>query len=274
MDIFDGLRVVARWWFVVVPILIVSITVAFVSTDNIDPEFSAEASVLFVGPNVRETDTAGLEAINPILVQPSALTTTAEVAALSANTVQVRTLLGREGFSTDYSVAAQRSNPIVIVETRAPTRDLATTSALRVVEVIDEDLRLRQDAADAPAEQRVSTTIIGVSAVGGADYGGRNRARIALVVIGIGLAVGAAFLMEGRSRRAPKSSSDDLDDDVEPMIDPDLDDDVEPMVDPDLDDVPQTVFDAEAVSSADSASGSAASTVTPIEKEREPARRR
>lgn len=200
MDIFDALRVVTRWWMVTVPILVIGLTGAFVLSSNINPEFQAEAAVLLVGPTVRSQDEGG-DAVNPVLVQPAALTTAAEVAALSANTAQVRNLLASEGRSTSYEVGAQRSNPILVIEVRAWSREEATTTTLRIVELIEEDLRLRQDAVDAPQDQRVTTSVIGLSAVGGADYGGRNRARVALAVLAIGAAFGAAFLAEGLERR-------------------------------------------------------------------------
>ncbi len=45
--------------------------------------------------------------------------------------------------------------------------------------------------------------MIGLSAVGGADYGGRGRIRVAVFVLGAGASLGLAFLLEGlRNRRA------------------------------------------------------------------------
>jgi hypothetical protein len=186
------------------------LTSAVIFSGNIEPEFTAEANVLLVGPRTQDSGD-GQVAVNPVLVQPAALSTAAEVAALSANTAQVRSLLASEGYSTGYEVAAQRGNPILFIEVRAWSRDSATTTALRLVDLIEADLRLRQDAADAPDDQRVTTSVIGLSAIGGADYGGRTRARLALGGLAIGLAFGAAFLAEGIARRRHLRTSGDGD---------------------------------------------------------------
>lgn len=213
MDIFDAVRIVAKWWIVTIPVLVVGLAGALVLSGGIQPEFRAEAAVLLVGPTTNRSDGSD-EPVNPVLVQPAALTTAAEVAALSANTGQVRNLLASEGLSTRYEIGSQRGNPILIIEVRAQSREEATNTALRLVDVISDDLRLRQDAVDAPEDQRVTTSVIGLSAVGGADFGGRNRARLVLAMLAIGTAFGAAFLAEGLGRRPRRRTTRPGDDAV------------------------------------------------------------
>ena len=227
MDVFDALRVIARWWFVALPMLVLSLVAAIVLSSGIAPEYQAEGSVLFVGPLVREsTTTPGeTEAINPLLEQPSALTTAAVISSLSMSSPQVATILADEGLSTDYEVGVESRTPILLLLVRADSRDLATATALRLAELVDDDVRLRQEAADVPLDQRVTTNVIGLSAVGGADYGGRNRIRLAVFILGAGTSFGLAFLLEGlRNRRAAApggSKSDDAtaaDDDAVSLV--------------------------------------------------------
>lgn len=202
MDIFDAIRIIAKWWFVSLPVFLLTLAVSLIATTTIAPEYTAGGSMLLVGPNVvSSADGASSEQVNPLLTQPGALPTSALVIALSANTPQVAELLQAEGYSTDYEVVAQGGTPILYLTTRASSRSKATETALRVVELIDEDLRIRQDAAGAPADARVSTVVIGLSSVGGADYNSRTRARVALLVLGTAGAFATAFLLEGLSRR-------------------------------------------------------------------------
>lgn len=209
MDIFDGLRVIGRWWFVTVPLALLALLLASFGTAGIDPEYAARGSVMLVSPGLPTGDDSDLT--NPLLFQSGALEVAAEVAALSANTPQVAQILSDEGLSTGYEVGTQNRTPIVLIETRGPTREVATNTAVRVVDLIQQDLRLRQDAAGAPDDQRITVEIISLSAIGGADYGGRNRVRVASAVVGLGLAFLTAFVLEGASRRRHMTEGDEPD---------------------------------------------------------------
>lgn len=216
MDVVDGLKLVVRWWFVTIPILIVSVAATLVITAGIEPEYVAEGSLLVVGPAVTtSTDTGEETLVNPLLVGSSGLSTVAEIATLSINTPEVARILEEEGLSSDFAVGAGNRSPILFIEAYASGRAVATETALRVAELIALDLALRQDAAGAPDGQRVTTSVISLSAVGGADYGGRTRIRIVMAVMGVGLSVGAAFLMESIRRRRDRpgltSGADDAD---------------------------------------------------------------
>jgi hypothetical protein len=204
MDIFDGLRVVLRWWFVTVPLLVISILGALLLTRNIQPEYTAEAAILFVGPSVREVevdDTIEFESVNPLIEQPASLATAALVASLKATSPQIKNILADEGLSTDYETGVQDRTPVLLLLIRAQSEDVPIATALRLVDLIEQDIRTQQAAADIPPDQAVTISVIGLSSVGGADYGGRNRARIAMVAFGAGASFGAAFFLEGRRRR-------------------------------------------------------------------------
>jgi hypothetical protein len=203
VDIIDVLRLVARWWYVTVPVVLLSFGAAVVGTTGIQPEYRAEGSVLFVSPSVlAATDGSGDETrVNPLLVGSSGLTTAAEVASLAINTPQVAEILESEGLSSEFAVGSSSRSPILLIEARALSRATATATVLRVAELIEEDIALRQDAADAPENQRVTTSVISLSAVGGADYGGRMRIQVLVIVLGVALALALAFLLDGNRRR-------------------------------------------------------------------------
>lgn len=203
MDILDGIRVLFRWWFVTIPMVALTVAAAVVVTDGYQPEFQADGSLLFVGPTVTPTgdETSGSTAINPLLEQPAALTTTAVVSSLALQTPQVASTLAAEGLSTDYDVGTESRLPILLIQTRAESRDAAIATALRLFELVDRDIEGRQEAANVPADQRVTTNVIGISAVGGPDYGGRMRMRLVIALFGLGATAGIAFLLDGVRRR-------------------------------------------------------------------------
>lgn len=208
MDIFDGVKVMLRWWFVVVALFAVTLAAAMSMTSDIQPEYRAEAAVLMVGPAVRESSSrpGEFESLNPLLDQPSVLATVALVVSLSVQGPQAEQILADEGLTASFEVGVERNAPIVLLETRAESRDVALRSAQGLAEIIDEEVRLRQDAADVPANERVTTSVIQLAAVGGADYEGRNRTRLLILGLGIGMTVAVVFLLEGyRRRRATKT---------------------------------------------------------------------
>lgn len=225
MDFFDLAKLMLRWRYVTVPLIVLTFVAAFTVSARAQPEFTAQGSLMLVGPTTSETTDGEVATANPLLSQNGALPTTAYVTALAATSPQVRTLLGGEGLSTTYDVAAESRLPIVLLEVRAPTREMATNTALRLVELIDEDLRLRQDAADIPNDQRVTADVIGISSAGGADYGGRTRLRIVIILFGLVATIGVAFGLEAlrrhrRDRDEPNAGTDGDSDPPEPANEP------------------------------------------------------
>lgn len=208
MDIFDGARVVARWWFVALPIVVITAAASVLFTSGIQPEYTAEGSVLMLGPAVRESeDEPGeFDTLNPLIDQPSALETVAVVVALSIDGPEVRNILAAEGLSTAFALGTERGVPIILLETRADARNIALRTAERLAELIDEEVRLRQVAGDVPQSERVTTSVVQLGAVGGADFGGRTRVRILVGALGVGTAFGAAFLLEGLKRRRSEAA--------------------------------------------------------------------
>lgn len=214
MDIFDGVRIIGRWWFVAVPLLFVTILATVGATANFSPEYTTEASVLFVGPTVTENEQNEVERVNPLLNQSSALVTAAVVTSISIGGPEVAEILDNEGLSTDYDVGTEARSPILLLVVRADSDETATATALRMLELVERDVQLRQEAVDVPDNLRVSTSVIGLSPIGGADYGSRDRVRIALVVIGLGLSGAIVFGLEGLSRRRARQGTSASEPDV------------------------------------------------------------
>lgn len=217
MDFLDLAKLMYRWWFVTLPLVLLTLVSALIVSSRVQAEYTARGSINLVAPTVTFDEEAST--VNPLLSVNGALPTTAYVTALSATSPDVANLLASEGLSTSYDVAAQDRLPIILLETRAESREIATDTAERLVEIIDQDLQFKQDAAVVPAEDRVTAEVISVSIVGGADYGGRLRLRIAIIGFGLVATVGVAFLLESLSSRgkATTVSTDEIVGDPDPV---------------------------------------------------------
>ena len=232
VDIFDSVRLVFRRWWLTLPLLMMTVGAALLVSSEIQPEYRAQASVLIVGPAVRESlrIPGEFENLNPLIDQPSALETVATVLALSMSGPEVTSTLEREGLSPDFELGTQRGVPIVLIETRAGEDEVAVASARRLAELIDAQVRLQQDEADVPVAEQVTTSVIQLASAGGADYGGRTRVRIMIFALGVGLTLALVFLLEANSRRRAvrRSQHGDGDDDTGSGAENDDDSDLPP----------------------------------------------
>lgn len=231
MDFFDLAKLFLKWWFIVVPMVVLTLGVSLLLSDRVQPEFTASGSMILNGPSVSEqgdeVDGDDANVSNP-LVSSGGLPTTAYVTALSVGSPQVASILADEGLATSYDVAAETRLPIIRFETRSGSREGATQTAIRLVELIEDDLSLRQEAAGVPAGERVTTEVIDIAAAGGGDYSGQNRFRIVVIALGLACTIAVVFLVESLSQRrrdratdgengdAPEHSAGELEHDDEP----------------------------------------------------------
>ncbi len=79
--------------------------------------------------------------------------------------------------------------------------------------LIEDELGERQDAIDAPANKRITVSLLSEGDVPVAQLGSQNRVRIIFAGVGIAAAVAAAFLFEGAAtvrnrRRAARSAAE------------------------------------------------------------------
>lgn len=195
-------RTLLRWSAVIVPLAALSLYFSIVETRDIKPEFEATTSMLFVGPNeIRitdfRTDEVNIDAINPLSSLGGSLATVATVTAISMSDGSVYEQVLDEGLADDYAVSVDGRTPIINVQAWSTDSDLAESTLERLVELAVEDLDERQNDLGAPETERISIQRIDRGTLGDADYQARNRARIAFAVVGIGLSVASAFLLEG-----------------------------------------------------------------------------
>lgn len=195
-------RILLRWSPVIVPLAILSLVFAIRQTSEIDPEHTSTVSVLLTGPNEAritdfETGEVNIEDVNPLNSLGGSFPTVAEVTAIAMSEGGVLDQLQDEGLSTNVVVWVESRSPIINVEAVHGDADVAAATTDRMVELIGENLQQRQDALEAPETDRITPQKIADSTVGGADFGGRTRVRIALAVVGLGLSGMLAFVLEG-----------------------------------------------------------------------------
>jgi hypothetical protein len=193
MDMFTMLQVLRRHWIAVVAGLVLTAVAAMMVSSSIKPTFSSKASFVLLNPSgeLNPNPYLGFSSSLEVVGQSLILVTTSETGVAS--------VVARGG-SDDFTVT-QTSGAIIEVEATAPTADQARVTVDHVLAEIEEELAQRQDDVDAPGSDRVSLDPLTQAIEATPQYGSRNKAMTALVFLGLALTIGAAYALDGLSRR-------------------------------------------------------------------------
>jgi hypothetical protein len=211
VDLWDVGRIVVRRWYVSVPLVLVFFMVAVVMSGRVSPDYSAEASILFVafGQSSEDlsestatsdaTDTTG--PANIYLNFPASLATVAQATGLSVGSDDTRREVAALGLEPAYEVLVEDRSPLLYVRVTSSEDRKAIDTMDHVVSLIETDLDERQDAVDAPADERIEIELLARSEQSSADSGGRGRVRLTVAGLGVLIAVAGAVIFDALVRR-------------------------------------------------------------------------
>lgn len=215
MDLWDGLRIVLRRWKVALPIFLAFAIIAFLGSGMINAEYSAGGSVILLGPNSQAAggaDEGGDTSANPWLTGCNTCETVARAIQLSLASTEAKQSVADDGLSTDYTLVVENRSPLITLTATSGSPATAVDTVSGVIDRINAELEVRQSDASAPSDQRITASVLSQDAVARGDYGGRTKARIALLAAGALTAAATALLLEGFSFKR-RERVDDYDDD-------------------------------------------------------------
>jgi capsular polysaccharide biosynthesis protein len=207
VDLRTIVAVMFRNWFVVIPAALVTALLGFLAFSHVSPQYETQASVLFLTPNPGASDPA--QATNPYNDFSGSLRTTAAALENVILDQQVRAELHAGGLKGTYGVCLSTDAPILDLVIDAPSPESALALQDAVIDQVATQLKLSQDAVQAPTDQRITDQVLDLSSTASKRVVNQNRALIALAVIGLGVTVASAFVAEtllsnrrkGRRRR-------------------------------------------------------------------------
>jgi hypothetical protein len=216
VDIWDGLRIVARRWKVAVPIFLIFAVVAFVGGGTIAGEYTANASVILLGPNQQaagdtlDPNVASTD-VNAYLTGCSTCETVARATQLALSSSPTKQALADEGLSTDYTIVVENRSPIMLLSASGGSGSEATDTLAGLIDRINQELEARQTDVNAPTDQRITANVLAQDEQAATNFGGRSRVRLALMAVGAAVAVAAAFIVEGVifKRKRPEGEDGD-----------------------------------------------------------------
>ncbi len=242
MDLWDLLKVAVRQWRVLVPLLALSVGAAVFLSGSIAPEYSAQGSIVLIGPSETPGEPAqpppepggvGTPAVDPSPVNPylsfnSSLAVTAEVLSLRLTSAQTVAALADAGLATTYEVNLTPRSPILQVRTIGDDPATVVATLDRLIEVAGAELDLLQATGGAPETQRAAVDVLSRSTAASADSSGAQRVRLLVLALGVAASVAVAYATEGllavrRSRSTDRHDDHDDhdDDDRDELIDHD-----------------------------------------------------
>ncbi|MGH8868267.1 MAG: hypothetical protein ACRDYU_09750 [Actinomycetes bacterium] len=191
MDVWQMAQVILRRWYAFVPVLLLTTFATINIAESVDPEFTASSAVILMGPTQIGADEAEtLGAANPYAESPEIAGASLEIALESSG---VRRAVRQAGFSRDYEVIPAEWSPIVQIDARANSRAKARGTVDLLLKLSRNDLKSRQDGLRVPPSLRLSAVPVAPTSVPAPEFPGKNRVR--LVVFGLGLGVSVLVAM-------------------------------------------------------------------------------
>lgn len=199
MYLWDALLVLVRRWYLVVPLLILTMSGCVLATKVIAPVYEADASVLFLIPSTVEGPNAR---VNPYLNFGGA-NALADVVGRIVMSDTDRAKIGGSGGSGKYAVAMDPSTsaPLLNVKATAPTPGLAMRTRDIVIQDIQSQLSKIQSEAGSPVTALVYTQVLPSTGQAAELRGSVHRAFAAIAALGLVVTVSVPIIVEAVIRR-------------------------------------------------------------------------
>jgi len=215
VDFMTVVRLARKWWYLVIPMLIVTVGLALLVARSVPVSYEADGTVLFEPP-------ASVEAV------PNATTQTtlvkrfpdagseevfaSRVIATVMNDPTTKDSLKKQG-AGDYTVKQQVTEnnealPILQIAADSSSRDGAINTLKLVSDSMAAQLTNQQAASHVDSTELISVRPLLSDENASELYGGRLRAGIAVGALGLAATFSMPFLMESMSRGRRREASD------------------------------------------------------------------
>lgn len=212
MDLVDLLRALWRNVLVLLPLLMLSLTVAALSAQDVRPIHQANGSLLLLGTRpvgeqpvpapAPEVDEQAVPTVRNFYADD--LSATAEALALVLNSSAVRDEIVSGDLSASYLVSASRRNSILEIHVEADDATTAVALVSGVGEFIQRALDERESAIGVPPENRIFVSSLTPEISPTPTVDGANRTRAATLAVGLVLSCALTLAVDAvrRHRRS------------------------------------------------------------------------
>lgn len=218
MDLFDVARSCLRRWYVVVPLLLITLWYAYGSYKDVKPVYYSQAVISLAPPSSRvDQSLPGAQVPRNGLLDVGGATLIANIAAYTLHNPATVERVVAEGGQPNYITRmfpvapTQQQMPLIMIEATEDTPADATKTVELVIAEADPALKDLQRQARVPDDQMVQSFVVAPPSVPAAAMPSRTRSAISIVVAGTGLSILLAVLVDvvaARRKRRTKNKSD------------------------------------------------------------------
>jgi len=200
MDLWSALKVIARRWPIVVAALLVTAVTANVAVGKVDPEYEAAGSVVLLGPSTVVEQGAVVD-VNPYLRLYGAERILANTMVSVMKGPHFQQRVAQAGAGGPFEATIQPEAAIINIVTRDVDAGATIRRLDTVIDLMKKELADRQRAAGAPPDTWVSADVLTISDQPTTLMGSRLRVLVAVVALGLAIAVSLAFIAESIAQR-------------------------------------------------------------------------
>lgn len=184
MDIWGAILVLARRFYITLPLAGLTLFGAYFMTRSIAPEYHAGASVVLIGPTI-PSDKDNPAPVNPYTgMGAKTLTTTLQIDLTGPTSLQQ---LQAAHNSTNFTLVNISQTSILSLTATSDSAQQAVSTANQLVTMLQSDLANRQQTYTSNPGYQVTAKIIAPAAIATADTGARTKAAA--------IAIGGALLL-------------------------------------------------------------------------------
>lgn len=203
MDVWDALKLMARRWYVAVPMVTLTLVGAVLTLIYVKPHHVSEGHIMLLPPSTEilpEQDQVA-QSVNPWSTESLMA---AVVTRLSNRALEGE--LAAEGYNATWEADADvRFDSVVTIETRSDSPGDAQATLQRLMTVVEVEVERQQQPYNLPPGAKITT--LRLDSGENIELARGNQARALVVVVGIGgiltlvTTVSADVLLRSRERR-------------------------------------------------------------------------
>jgi hypothetical protein len=187
MDLWDVAKVMWRRRWVALPLLLLSMVAAVFALLTVPPDYQVTGQVAITPPAAADDPVGG--PVRP--KNPYTVVSLGQLTSLYLNRPEAKRQLAAEGLSPDYEMNMETFNlALVEIKVTAKTVTQATDTLARLIELLRDEFRHRQDAFNLAPEKKINPEVLnaGEEIVVVRTVGKRTL----IVIVGVGILVTVA----------------------------------------------------------------------------------
>ena len=205
MDLFDVVKACIRRWYVFLPIVVLAVLSSALVDMFAKPSYSSHAMITLALPAMQPQALDPLPRNGLMDAGGAVVLTNVLVGSLTDPSVQARVVAdgGKGNYTAKMFPVTQSTEqiPLIVVEASEPDPDSASETVQLVAAEAAPLARQMQQAAGVPEDQMVKPAVVSAPSSPEPETRGRLKLAIAILLIGVALAVVAAVVADVLSIR-------------------------------------------------------------------------